>query len=114
MRRANAADRVDARGIVEQHATAAVDLAVDETRQQIISAKIARVRIEHARIRVRDDRCDDALVDQHRDIVAETIDRQHACVDERRRHHTVSVTLLRCGGASGLRPRRTASAFTAV
>ncbi len=71
------------------------------------------VEIGYAAIVRGDDRVDHAGVDEHGDVVAETIRGQHARVDERGGHQTVSVTLLRCGGASGSRPRRTASAFTA-
>jgi hypothetical protein len=35
---------------------------------------------------------------------------QHSAVYQRQAHHSVSVTLLRCGGLSGLKPRATASA----
>ena len=113
VRFADAADRLDCRRVVEQHAAAAVDLAIDEAGQQQIAAEILDVEIGHAAIVRGDDRVDHAGVDEHGDVVAETIRGQHARVDERRGHQTVSVTLLRCGGASGSRPRRTASAFTA-
>ena len=34
---------------------------------------------------------------------------QHAAIDQRQAHHSVSVTLFRCGGLSGSKPRASAS-----
>ena len=54
------------------------------------------------------------IVEQYGQVVAETVLDQDLGVDQRARaHHTVSVTLFRCGGRSGLWPRRNASALIA-
>jgi hypothetical protein len=43
--------------------------------------------------------------------VCEAVREQHPAVDQRECHQSVSVTLLRCGGRSGSRPRARASEF---
>ena len=114
MRDADAANRFDRRGIVEQHAAAAVDLHVDEAGQQHVAAQVVSVVcIANARVVARQDSSDALAIDEHGDIIVETVVEQYATVDECLRHHTVSVTLRRCGGTSGSRPRRADSAFAA-
>ena len=49
-----------------------------------------------------------SALDQHDLVVDQTRVGEHPAVDECERHHSVSVTLLRCGGASGLKPRASA------
>ena len=58
MRRADGADRLGARVIVEQHAAAAVDLHIDESGQQELPLKIHDDRFGAARIRRIDQRFD--------------------------------------------------------
>ena len=48
---------------------------------------------------------DPAAVQQHGAALEEAVVAEHAAVDERGGHQTVSVTLRRCGGRSGSRPR---------
>ena len=60
---------------------------------------------------------DAAVLHQHRQVFDESVRRQHAGIAQggggAHGIHTVSVTLLRCGGTSGLWPRRNASALIA-
>ena len=113
MRSADAADRFRIRRIIEQHAAAAVDLAVDEAGCEKGTAQIVCRQAGQARIDSGDDSGDPVAVDQHCATTFDAGRRQYARIDQRRRHHTVSVTLRRCGGMSGLRPRLSASALAA-
>jgi hypothetical protein len=113
MRRGDATHAVHIRRVVEQHPAAAIDLAVDESGRQHAPAEIVTLRFAHARIGIADDRGDVRAVDQHGKARSETGVGQHAAVDQGGWHQTVSVTLRRCGGTSGLRPRRSDSAFAA-
>ena len=101
-------DGLDARRIVEQHAATAVDLRVDKARQQHRAAAIDDLG---AGRRLRRNRAYRTGRDGHGQPFAQALGQQDASVDERRLHHSVSVTLARCGGRSGSRPRVTASAL---
>ncbi len=113
MRGADAADRFCIRCIIEQHAAAAIDLAVDKAGCEKGTAKIVYRYTTQARIACGDDIDDPVAVDQYGAVGFDADWRQHARIDQRRCHHTVSVTLRRCGGMSGLRPRWSASALAA-
>ena len=67
----------------------------------------------HARVGGDDDIGDARAVEQHGGTVNETGVAEHACVDQCGEHQTVSVTLRRCGGTSGFRPRRSDSVLAA-
>ena len=112
VRRTDCADTVHVGPVVEQHAAAAVDLRVDEAWQQNQSTQVVDFDIRRD-VACRDHGLDATVFDEHGDIVVPTLPGKYACIDECRRHHTVSVTLARCGGRSGSRPRRIASALTA-
>ena len=70
-----------------------------------------RTARRHARVVAGDDVDDPAAVEQHGPALDDAVVAEHAAVDECDRHQTVSVTLRRCGGRSGSRPRATASAL---
>src|SRR5690606_28168260 len=115
VRAADGVDRLGTGVVVEQHAAATVDLHVDEARQQPAAAEVAHLAGLDPRLALGHQRLDAAAaVDQHRHVVMEAVVQQDAAVHQGLGgHHTVSVTLLRCGGTSGLCPRRSASASTA-
>ena len=104
-------DRVQRWLGIEQHAASAIDLCVDEPRQQDASAEVPPLGAPADRVIAVDDAGDAARVEQHRPILQNAVISEHAAVDESDRHQTVSVTLERCGGRSGSRPRANASAF---
>ena len=89
----------------EQQAATAVDLHVDEAGQQQMTVQIVPLRIAHARVVMRDDGHDALAAHQHGESFARTVVAEYASVDQGNqrihRHHTVSVTLRRCGGTSG-------------
>ena len=108
MRRADRRDRFDIDLIVEQHPAAAIDLGVDEAGEEPAAVQIdlpvcGRVGCggDGSNGAVGDDdvRRADGAARQCDPAVMETKD------------HKVSVTLLRCGGESGLWPRASASAL---
>ena len=63
--RADAADRLHRRCLVEQHAATAVDLHVDEARQQHGAGEVVHLRGAHARIGWRQQVGDTLAVEQH-------------------------------------------------
>ncbi len=108
---ADGRDGLDRRRVVEQRAAAAVDLGVDEAGHEQTAAEVVAVGggrdlgvVDHGR--------DAARFDDHGLARDELAVEQGAAVDERRRH-SVSVTLVRCGGRSGSRPRASAAALAA-
>src|SRR5213082_2289087 len=109
---ADGADRLDGRGIVEEHAAAAVDLRVDEAGQQQLAAEIAPLRAPRAPVRGGDDIEYAAVLDEHASALREPVLEQHPAVDQGNAHQRVSVTLARCGGWSGSPPRASARALT--
>ena len=99
--------------VVEQR-TAPIDLHVDEAGQQPAAAQVHLLgSVAQLRCGVGQQRADATLFDHHSQIVAEFIACQDAGIAQHGCHHTVSVTLFRCGGRSGLKPRRSASALIA-
>src|SRR5580700_5642539 len=98
-----------ARVVVEQYAAAAVDLHVDESGQQQLSAEVDDLASEAARI-LRIDQGFDARARKQQSLSAhDALTGQQPAVGECRSHHIVSVTLRRCAGWSGSNPRRTES-----
>ncbi len=98
---ANGGDAFDRRGIVEQDATAAIDLGVDKARQQI-----ATIEIEDAATQGKAT----AYANNGFAVTAQAAGNDTGWCDdlgvgEAQQGHTVFVTLFRCGGESGLRPR---------
>ncbi len=71
------------------------------------------VGVADPRVGRRDHATDATTLDENGMPVEEMVVDKDTAIDERLGHHTVSVTLRRCGGMSGLRPRRNASAFAA-
>ena len=119
MRAADLDDRIDARIIVEQHAAAAVDLRVDESGHEPLAFEIVDALLAVARaaacalglpLLMAVHGLDTPGVEHDDAAFFEARIGQHAAVDQRQAHHSVSVTLLRCGGLSGLKPRAKASA----
>ena len=82
-----------------------------KARQQQLAAEVVALGAPAARVVVGDDVDDPAALEQHGAALDDALVAEHAAVDERDRHQTVSVTLRRCGGRSGSRPRATASAL---
>lgn len=114
MRTGNRVQRLDVGRVVEQRAATAIDLYIDEAGQQPATAQIhLLVGRTQLRRRVGQQRADVAVFDHHRKIIAELIAGKNAGIAQDGCHHTVSVTLFRCGGRSGLKPRRSASALIA-
>ena len=113
MRLRDAPQRIDGGRVVEQHAAAAVHLDVDETWQQLVAPQIALRPRMRRHIGGIADRSDASVGDHHRQAVDQAASGQHAAVDQHAPAHTVSVTLLRCGGTSGSCPRRSANALIA-
>ncbi len=106
MRRADAADAFHRGRIVEQHPAAAVDLGVDEARQQQRAAQVVLLDLLHARIMVRQQLNDARAIEQHRDIIAPAMRGEYAGVGEGLRHGHVH--------GSGLRQERTLGAKAPV
>ena len=96
-------DALDGAHVVEEHAAAAIDLHVDEARRE---QALDRAALD-ARRRDRSPatRRDAAVLDDDRAAVAHAR-RRRPGAGERNASSRVSVTLLRWGGWSGLRPRR--------
>lgn len=102
------------RRVVEQRAAATIDLHIDEAGQQPATAQINLLGgLAQLRRCIGQQRADAAVLDHHRQIIAEFVAGKDAGIAQDRCHHTVSVTLFRCGGRSGLKPRRSASALMA-
>ena len=114
MRAADGFDAGDAGIVVEQHAAAAVHLGIDESGDQQLLLEIDdaiddSIRTDHfARA---DPRLDAPVVHQQRLAALNAGVGQNPSVLECNPHQVVSVTLWRCGGRSGSRPRASASAF---
>ena len=104
------ADRLDARPVIEQDAAAAIDLQVDEARYEH-RAGAFRQHCPGRHVVAPDDPFHLAVVDHECGMVVPACAVENAspgdCVALR---HTVSVTLRRRAGASGLRPLRRDSA----
>ena len=111
VRGADGADRFDARCVVEEHAAAAVHLQVDEARQQQSAAQIVLLGRPAAGVSRRQHIDDTPLLDEHALAAHEAVRAQHPPVDQCEAHQSVSVTLRRCGGASGLCPRASDNSF---
>ncbi len=115
MRRAYAPDRIDARRVVEQHAAAAVIMAVDETRNEAGAMQIMHVGAADARVRCLGSAADAAAVDEDSMPGEKAVAGEDAGDDEDASVFTVSVTLRRLRRAqSGLRPRRSACGRGAI
>ena len=108
---ADLADGVDGRLGVEEHAAAAVYLGVQKARQQQMTTEIVAGCAAAARVVAGDDVDYPFSVEQHSEVIEDAGVSEYPAVDQRDRHQTVSVTLLRCGGRSGSRPRASASAL---
>ena len=107
VRRPDTSDCLDARIVVEQHPAAAVDLRVDEAGQQPAALEV------HGRARRARGRRDDPATLDVQAVGNPALAGHHPAVREGQAGgHRVSVTFLRCGGASGSIPRATASALT--
>jgi hypothetical protein len=96
---------VRARAVVEHNAAAAVDLQVDETRCQ-------QAAVEHPALGMRGHVphrhhvADSAVQDEHGSLVEDPVPVEDAGADDGGEgHQCVSVTLRRCGGLSGSKPR---------
>jgi hypothetical protein len=114
MRRADPPQRFRIRRIVEQHAAAAVDLAIDETRQQDRALQVVRIVRALQCLVLGHDLDDASRFHQHRDALFDPAIGEDTAIDQGKTvTHTVSVTLFRCGGTSGLCPRRNANALMA-
>ena len=113
MRLRDAPQRIDGRRVVEQHAAAAVDLDVDEAGQQRVALQIVPRTRMRRHVRRITDPSDASIGDHHRQAADQSAPGQYAAVDQHAPAHTVSVTLLRCGGTSGSCPRRSANALIA-
>ena len=98
--RADGGDCLDRRGVVEQHAAAAIDLGVDKAGDQQIAAQIMSRRARR-RIACVEYRGDLAVLDHHAFAVEDAGLGQDAAIYKYSQHQTVSVTLLRWGGLSG-------------
>jgi hypothetical protein len=83
MRRADPADGFDARGVVEEHAAAAVHLAVDEAGHEARAAKVMLRGAPAAWVAGVGDGVDARSVEQHHAVVHETLVEQDARVVER-------------------------------
>ncbi len=108
------ADRADGRdigGVVEEGAAAAVHLRVDEAGQQQPALQVMALRAGQPCIGGGHHIQDAAALEQHGVILDEAPAVQDAAIEQRAQHQTVSVTLLRCGGRSGSRPRARARAL---
>src|SRR5690606_6437803 len=105
------ADRLDAGIVVEQGATAAVDLDVDEAGQQQAALQVHPPRCDAARIVGRQHTHDARTVDRQRPALAQIFALQDAAVVQALPHQCVSVTLRRWGGRSGSWPRATDTAL---
>ncbi len=97
MRRADAGDGLHRRGVVEQHPAAAVHLDVDEAGQEDGAPKVALAGGWRL-FRGRPDAHDAVAAQAHGEPVLEPALGHHPAVDQNDVHHTVSVTLRRCGG----------------
>jgi hypothetical protein len=103
-------DAVDGANVVVENAAAAIDLNVDEAgSEQTLDPAAFDARAEIALMR---DTEDAAAIDHHGTAVEHMRPVEDAGSGERDGHQTVSVTLRRRGGLSGLRPRARAMAFT--
>ena len=101
--------RFDGRFVVEQNAAAAIDLGIDETRNEIATLQL------HALVRwtvERPDLADEAILDRDCRAVPQAIGRDDFRAAETMRAHRVRVILERWGGRSGSSPRLRASAST--
>ncbi|MNV20764.1 hypothetical protein D3C71_1116850 [compost metagenome] len=108
------AQRIHIGLIVEQRTAAAVDLGVDEARHQPATAQIhLLIGSSNRRIIRSHDRNDAVVLDHDGNVVTEVLADKNAAIAQYGFHQTVSVTLFRCGGRSGLLPRRSASALIA-
>ena len=98
--------------VVEQHAAAAVHLRVDEAGRQQLRRRRSMTRSapDRPRARPRRPRCGRRAPAACAPLSMPCVG-EHPSVAERQQHQTVSVTLLRCGGRSGSRPRASASAL---
>ena len=112
VRGADRCDRLDAGVVVEQPPAAAIDLHIDEAGDEDAAIEVPDLDVR-GHVLLADDRLDPIAVDQHAPALDERAVDQHSPVDERDAHHSVSVTLARCGGRSGSSPRATASALAA-
>ena len=108
---ADGADRIHGRCIVEQHPATTVHLQVDESRQQQSAGEVMGLSCAATHIIGRQHIQDARVLDQHTVAAHEPVSAQHPPVDQCAGLHIVSVTLRKCGGASGLSPRASASAF---
>src|SRR5271170_323601 len=110
MRRADRLYRFEAGIFIEQHTAAAVHLHIDESRQQQLPLKIHHHGVTAARISKIRQRFDARSRNQHDRAAHQPCGGENTAVHQRAAHYTVSVILRRCGGWSGSRPRRAASA----
>src|SRR5690606_15472581 len=111
---ASATDFLDSfhrRAVVGQRAGATIDLRVDEAGQQEVSAKVDLLRAP-GRMPTLRHRSDVRTAGHHGQAFLHACIRQDSSIDKRDGHYSVSVTLDRCCGWSGLKPRATDSAFT--
>ncbi|MGT2513540.1 hypothetical protein ACVOMT_04140 [Sphingomonas panni] len=107
MGRADRADALHGRVVVEQHPAAAIDLRIDIARHQPAAAEVDDLRIVPG-VEVGDD----AILDPERAAVLRAMIGQDAPAAKDETAHRVSVTLRRCGGWSGFSPRRNDTVLT--
>ncbi|AAW77170.1 hypothetical protein XOO3916 [Xanthomonas oryzae pv. oryzae KACC 10331] len=119
MRGGDGRQRLRVACVVEQYATAAVDLDVDKAWQQGGATQIhARGGLRNACIIGRHNRLDLRASQHHDQAVLQAVIGEYTriaqCLSAGSIHvQTVSVTLFKCGGRSGLLPRCSASALIA-
>ena len=105
VRGADGTDGIDRRIVVEQHAAAAINLQVDEAGNEQAAIEGHPFGIGRNRIRT-GNAGDMAEFDQQRRVVVPVVPLENAGAGNGQQvAHTVSVTFLRAGGTSGLRPR---------
>ena len=108
MRGTNPSNRVDGWGVIEQYVAAAIDLSIDEARKEQRALKVSSLNTLCQRA-FGNHRGDAAIGNFDSKPVRQTGVGHYMTADKREAVHSVSVTLERWGGASGLRPRRAAT-----
>lgn len=108
MRSADAGDRLHCWRVVEQYVSAAIDLRINKPWQEQSAIEIAPFNCLFELV-FRDHRRNPTSGDFDREPIRQTRVSHDPTADECEVAHRVSVTFVRCGGASGLRPRRAAT-----
>ena len=106
----NRPDPIHVRAIVQKHVAAPVHLRVDEARHEPAASEIEHI-IRGRHFRGGHDGDDAVAGDEDGMVVELSPGENQRRPDQCGSVHSVRVTLERCGGRSGLRPRLIASAF---